>query len=153
MYYLQKRIHSAHQPEQHESSKRDRMQPITKEQLRGLKAKIEEEKRVVQRNQNIKALSDTIRQNVIQTASIGRCVSYDDMTSHSKDPPTRYFYNSMPGKAPPACGHLCGRNVSDISDDVIEKLRETFPDCLIEYRETKAMDGRVIESGILVDWS
>lgn len=124
------------------------MQTITKEQLRGLKAKKEEEQRIAQRNQNIKRLSDTIRQNVIQTASIGRCVSYDDMTSHSKDPPTRYFYNSMPGR-----NHLCGRNVSDISDDVIEKLRETFPDCLIEYRETTAMDGRVIESGILVDWS
>ena len=118
---------------------------MTKEQLRGLKAKIEEEKRIVQRNQNIKALSDTIRQNVIQTASIGRCVSLDDMTSHMT---SRYFYNSTPGR-----NHLSGRNVSDISDEVIEKLRETFPDCMIEYRETKAMDGRVIESGILVDWS
>ena len=125
---------------------------MTKEQLRGLKAKIEEEARIMRRNHDIKRLSDTIWENVIQTASFGRCVSYDDMTSHSKDPPTRYFYNSMPGKAPPVCG-LCGRNVSDISDDVIEKLRETFPDCLIEYRETTAMDGRVIESGILVDWS
>ena len=121
------------------------MQTITKEQLRGLKAKIEEEKQIVLRKQNIKALSDTIRQNVIQTASIGRCVSLDDMAPQT---PTRYFYNSTPG-----LNHLCGRNVSDISDDVIEKLRETFPDCLIEYRETKAMDGRVIESGILVDWS
>lgn len=125
------------------------MQPITKEQLRGLKAKKEEEQRIARRNENIKRLSDTIRQNVIQTASIGRCISYDDMTSHSKDPPTRYFYNSMHGGP----SHLCGRSVSDISDDVIEKLRETFPDCLIEYRETTAMDGRVIESGILVDWS
>ena len=121
---------------------------MTKEQLRGLKAKIEEEKRIVQRNQNIKRLSDTIRQNVIQTASIGRCVSLEVMATHSKEPPTRYFYNSMPGR-----NHLSGRNVSDIAEDVIEKLRETFPDCLIEYRETKAMDGRVIESGILVDWS
>jgi hypothetical protein len=121
-------------------------QTMTKEQLRGLKAKIEEEKRIVQRNQNIKALSDTIRQNVIQTASIGRCVSLDDMTSHT---PTRYFYYySMPGQS-----HLWGRNVSDISGEVVEKLRESFPDCIIEYRETTAMDGRVIESGILVDWS
>jgi hypothetical protein len=54
----------------------------------------------------------------------------------------------MPGRT-----NLCGGSVSDISDDVIEKLRESFPDCLIEYRETKAMDGRVIESGIIVDWS
>ena len=126
---------------------------MTKEQLRGLKAKIEEEARIMRRNHDIKRLSDTIQENVIQTASFGRCVSIDDMAYYSKDPPTRYFYNSMPGKAPPVCGHLCGRNVSDISDDVIEKLRETFPDCLIEYRETTAMDGRVIESGILVDWS
>jgi len=124
------------------------MQTMTKEQLRGLKAKIEEEKQIVQRKQNIKALSDTIRQNVIQTASIGRCVSLEAMTTHNKEPPTRYFYNSMPGRS-----HLCGRNVSDISDEVIEKLRESFPDCLIEYRETKAMDGRMVESGILVDWS
>ena len=128
-------------------------QTMTKEQLRGLKAKIEEEARIMRRNHDIKRLSDTIQENVIQTASFGRCVSIDDMAYYSKDPPTRYFYNSMPGKAPPVCGHLCGRNVSDISDDVIEKLRETFPDCLIEYRETTAMDGRVIESGILVDWS
>lgn len=120
---------------------------MTKEQLRGLKAKIEEEKRIVQRKQNIKALSDTIQQNVIQTASIG--VSLDDMMTRSKESPTRYFYNSMPGQT----SNLCGRNVSDISEDVIEKLRETFPDCLIEYHETKAMNGRVIESGILVDWS
>ena len=125
------------------------MQTMTKEQLRGLKAKIEEEKRIVLRKQNIKALSDTIRQNVIQTASIGQCVSLEDMTTyHTKEPPMRYFYNSTPGR-----NHLSGRNVSDISEDVIEKLRETFPDCLIEYRETTAMDGRVIESGILVDWS
>jgi hypothetical protein len=122
------------------------MQTMTKEQLRGLKAKIEEDKQIAQRNQNIKRLSDTIRQNVIQTASIGRCVSLDDMAPHT---PTRYFYNSMPGHT----SNLSGRNVSDISEDVIEKLRETFPDCLIEYRETTAMDGRVIESGILVDWS
>jgi len=119
---------------------------MTKEQLRGLKAKIEEERRIRQRNDHIHSLSNTIRQNVIQTASIGRCVSLDDMAPHT---PTRYFYNSMPGRT----SHLCGRNVSDISEDVIEKLRETFPDCLIEYRETTAMDGRVIESGILVDWS
>lgn len=138
-----------HIPANPNSTYRDKMQPITKEQLRGLKAKIEEEKRIVQRNHDIKRLSDTIRQNVIQTASIGRCVSLEVMATHSKDPPTRYFYNSMYGGP----SHLCGRNVSDISDDVIEKLRETFPDCLIEYRETKAMDGRVIESGILVDWS
>ena len=118
-------------------------QIMTKEQLRGLKAKIEEEKRIAQRNHDIKRLSDTIRQNVIQTASIGRCVSLEVMATHSKEPPTRYFYNS----------NLSGRNVSDISGDVIEKLQESFPDCLIEYRETTAMDGRVIESGILVDWS
>ena len=125
------------------------MQPITKEQLRGLKAKIEEDRRIAQRNQNIKRLSDTIRQNVIQTASIGRCVSIEDMVSRSKEPPTRYFYNSLPRRT----SDLCGHNVSEISDDVIENLRETFPDCLIEYRETTSMDGCVIESGILVDWS
>ena len=117
-------------------------QTMTKEQLRGLKAKIEEEKRIRQRNDHIHSMSNIIRQNVIQTASIG--VSLEDMpTTHSKEPPTRYFYNS----------NLSGRNFSDISDEVIKKLRESFPDCLIEYRETKAMDGRVIESGILVDWS
>ena len=122
---------------------------MTKEQLRGLKVKKEKEQRIAERNQNIKALSDTIRQNVIQTASIGRCDSLEDMTIHSKEPPTRYFYYySMPGQS-----HLWGRNVSDISGEVVEKLRESFPDCLIEYRETTAMDGRVIESGILVDWS
>jgi len=120
------------------------MQTMTKEQLRGLKAKIEEEKRIVQRNQNINRLSDTIRQNVMQVASAGRTL--DDRTP---EPKTRYFYNSMTGQT----SNLSGRNVSDISEDVIEKLRETFPDCLIEYRETTAMDGRVIESGILVDWS
>ena len=125
------------------------MQPITKEQLRGLKAKIEQEKRIAQRNENIKRLSDTIRQNVIQTASIGRCVSLEVMATRDKEPPTRYFHNSMQGGP----SHLCGRNVEDIANDVIEKLREAFPDCLIEYRETTSMDGRVIESGILVDWS
>ena len=147
--FTQKRIHSA-QPTRTARNERDRMQKtMTKEQLRGLKAKIEEEARIMRRNHDIKRLSDTIWENVIQTASFGRCVSIDDMAYYSKEPPTRYFYNSMPGRT----SHLCGRNVSDISDDVIEKLRETFPDCLIEYRETKAMDGRVIESGILVDWS
>jgi len=120
------------------------MQTMTKEQLRGLKAKIEEEKRIVHRNQNIKRLSDTIRQGVIQIASTG----VDDPSIYCRPgtvelPKTRYFYNS----------NVCGRNVSDISDEVIEKLRESFPDCLIEYRETKAMDGRMVESGILVDWS
>lgn len=128
------------------STNRIKMQTITKEQLRGLKAKIEEKKRIVQRKQNIKALSDTIRQNVIQTASIGLCVSLDDMATHA---PTRYFYDSMPGGP----FDLCGLNVSYIATDVIEKLRETFPDCLIEYWETKTTSGRVIESRILVDWS
>jgi len=117
---------------------------MTKEQLRGMKAKIEEEQRIAQRNQNIKQLSDFIRSKVIQLASTG----VDDQSMYCRPgavelPKTRYFCNS----------NSCGRNVSDISDEVIEKLRESFPDCLIEYRETKAMDGRVIESGILVDWS
>lgn len=129
------------------------MEPITKEQLRGMKAKIEEEQRIAQRNRNIKQLSDFIRGKVVQVASTGA----DDQPIYCRSgaveiPKTRYFYNSMQGKAPPGSG-LYGRNVGDIADAVIEKLRETFPDCLIEYRETKAMDGRVIESGILVDWS
>jgi len=110
-----------------------------------MKAKIEEEQRIAQRNQNIKQLSETILQHVIQIASTG----VDDQSMYCRPgavelPKTRYFCNSNP---------LCSGSVSDISDDVIEKLRESFPDCLIEYRETKAMDGRVIERGILVDWS
>ena len=118
-----------------------------------MKAKIEEEKRIAQRNRNIKQLSDVICSKVIQVASTGA----DDQSLYCQPgtveiPKTRYFYNSMQGKAPPGSG-LYGRNVGDIANDVIEKIRETFPDCLIEYRETKAMDGRVIESGILVDWS
>ena len=58
---------------------------------------------------------------------------------------TMYFYNATKY----AVQHI----VADISADIIEKLRETFPDCLIEYHETKTIDGRVIESGILVDWT
>jgi hypothetical protein len=76
-------------------------------------------------------------------------MSLEDMASHSKEPPTHYFYNSLPGRG----SDLCGRNVSEISGDVIEKLWESFPDCLIEYREITSVDGRVIESGILVDWT
>jgi len=64
---------------------------------------------------------------------------------------TFYFFNAiMPHFG---SGVTSVTTVQDISADVIEKLRDSFPDCLIEYRETKAMDGRMVESGILVDWS
>ena len=103
--------------------------PITKEQLRGLK----EKERIRKRNQQIDNYAHAIRQGVMQVAS------------KDSEHKTMYFYD--------ATKYGVQHIVADISGDLIEKLRETFPDCPIEYRETKAMDGRVIESGILVDWS
>ena len=102
---------------------------ITKEELRGLK----EEQRIRKRNQQIDNYAHAIRQGVMQVAS---------KESESK---TMYFYD--------ATKYGVQDIVADISADIIEKLRVTFPDCLIEYHETKTMDGRVIESGILVDWT
>ena len=103
--------------------------PITKEELRGLK----EKERIRKRNQQIVNYAIAIQQGVMQVAS--------------KDPEskTMYFYD--------ATKYGVQHIVADISADLIEKLRETFPDCLIECHETKTMDGRVIESGILVDWT
>lgn len=115
---------------------------MTKEQLRGLKVKIEEEQRIRKRNQQIDNYAHEIRKGVIQVASTGHTTH--DILKDS-EPKTMYFYN--------ATKYGVQYIVADISADVIEKLRESFPDCLIEYRETTAMDGRVIESGILVDWS
>ena len=103
--------------------------PITKEELRGLK----EEQRIRKRNQQIVNYAIAIQQGVMQVAS------------KDPEPKTMYFYN--------ATKYGVQHIVADISGDLIEKLRESFPDCLIEYHETKTMDGRVIESGILVDWT
>ena len=124
--------------------------PITKEELRGLKVKIEEEQRIRKRNQQIDNYAHAIRQGVMQVASTGHTthdIQQGVMQVASKDPEpkTMYFYN--------ATKYGVQHIVADISGDLIEKLRESFPDCLIEYHETKTMDGRVIESGILVDWT
>ena len=105
------------------------MQPITKEELRGLK----EKERMIKRNQQIVNYAHAIRQGVMQVAS------------KDSEPKTMYFYDATKY----AVQHI----IADISVDLIEKLHETFPDCLIEYHETKTIDGRVIESGILVDWT
>ena len=116
--------------------------PITKEQLRGLKVKIEEEQRIRKRNQQIDNYAHEIRKGVIQVASTGHTTH--DILKDS-EPKTMYFYN--------AAKYGVQYIIADISVDLIEKLRETFPDCLIECHETKTIDGRAIESGILVDWS
>ena len=103
--------------------------PITKEKLRGLK----EEQRIRKRNQQIVNYAIAIQQGVMQVAS------------KDSEHKTMYFYD--------ATKYGVQHIVADISAGLIEKLRETFPDCLIECHETKTMDGRVIESGILVDWT
>ena len=118
------------------------MQIMTKEELRGLKVKIEEEQRIRKRNQQIVNYAHAIRQGVMQVASTGHTTH--DILKDS-EPKTMYFYN--------ATKYGVQHIVADISGDLIEKLRESFPDCMIEYHETKTMDGRVIESGILVDWT
>lgn len=100
------------------------MQPITREQL-----------------QNLKSETDRInRRNIVQ-----QCVNqyYRDIkqfaTSHTE---TRRVIDTR------AHGHI-----NDMCNDMVIELRTLFPGCLVEYCETRNMNNRVIESGIIVDWS
>lgn len=89
--------------------------------------------------QNLKAETDRInrRKNVQQ------CV-YEHYTAikqfATSSIQTRRVINTM------------GRD-SDMCNDIVIELRILFPGCLVEYRETRNMNNRVIESGIIVDWS
>ena len=54
---------------------------------------------------------------------------------------TRYFINTD--------GYT-----NDLCHDIVIGLRNLFPGCQVSFRETRNMSSnRVIESGILVDWS
>ena len=44
-------------------------------------------------------------------------------------------------------------HINDMCNDIVIELRTLFPGCLVEYRETRNMNNKVIESGIIVDWS
>jgi hypothetical protein len=133
------------------------MEPITKEQLRGLKAKKDEERRIAQRNEDIQKLTNHIRNNILRIASTGQtddemCMQRRRGGTPPDEAPTKYFYNALhQGRQGPSMPfHTV---VLDIAADVIENLRETFPDCFIELRNWTSIEGSIVQRGILVDWS
>jgi len=134
------------------------MEPITKEQLRGLKAKKDEERRIAQRNEDIQKLTNHIRNNILRIASTGQtddemCMQRRRGGTPPDEAPTKYFYNALQ-QGSGAMGMMPFHTVVlDIAADVIEKLRETFPDCFIELRNWTSIDGSIVQRGILVDWS
>jgi len=99
------------------------MEPITREQLQNLKA---ENDRINKRNH----VQNYVRQYYQQIKGFA-----------SSKAEMRYFINTA--------GYT-----NDLCDDIVVELRNLFPGCQVAFRETRNMaSNRVIESGILVDWS
>ena len=101
------------------------MEPITREQMRNLKAETDRINRRGTVRRYVNNYYATIRQFAASKTE------------------TKHFINTMDEPRPG----------NELFDDIVIELRTLFPGCLVEYRETRNMNNRVIESGILVDWS
>jgi hypothetical protein len=100
------------------------MEPITREQMRNLKAETDR----INRRETVRRWVHSYYAKIKQVAS--------------STTETKHFINTNEQQL--------GK---ELCDDIVIELRTLFPGCLVEYRETRNMNNRVIESGILVEWS
>jgi hypothetical protein len=89
--------------------------------------------------QNLKAEADHAAK-LRQTAEYVRQYYETIKNTATTQNVTSRFINTM--------GHA-----ANFADDAVIELRKLFPNCIVDRRETKTMNNRVIESGIIVDWS
>jgi len=88
---------------------------------------------------NLKAETDRInRRNLVRNYVTQHYSNIKQFATSTTE--TRRFINMM------------GHN-TDFCNEIVNELRTLFPGCLIECRETRNMNNKVIESGIIVDWS
>ena len=100
------------------------MEPFTREQLQNLKT----EKDIADKQREVQRWTRECY-NMIKNVATTQNV-------------TRYFIDAS---------HYC--RAGQYRREIALNLRNLFPGCIVEHRETTTHDGRIVESGIIVDWS